>query len=343
MSRLFERRRPAVTVVAGVLWCCAALLAQPLPPISAVEAAHLVERRVPRLSVTGVRSATVRGSPGYLVEGVAGKDRCRAEVDARTARTLRITMNGTPIYEWPGVIVVAHRGSVHLAPENTLAAIEKAIEQGADLIEIDIRQTRDGHLVLMHDATVDRTTDGSGRVADMTLAQIKRLDAGSWFHPRFAGERVPTLAEALQAMEGRALPDLDIKDVDPPKLVAVLRRFRLLGKVTLHCSDAPLLKAAAAAADPGFLIRPTIPFGRAALGPLLEDFDPPIVNIDWPQFSERLVRDIHLHGRKAFLNTMGPNDTEWGLSRVLEAGADYVQTDRLDILVPMLERLEMHR
>ena len=305
-----------------------------------MEAAHLVEQHVPRLSITRVTVTAVQGAPGYLVEGAVGEDRYRAEVDARTARTLRITMNGTPVYEWPGVIVVAHRGSVHLAPENTLAAIEKAIEQGADLIEIDIRQTRDGHLVLMHDATVDRTTDGSGRVAEMTLAQIKRLDAGSWFAARFAGERVPTLAEALQAMQGRALPDLDIKDVDPARLIAVLRRFGLLGKVTLHCSDRPLLKSVAAlSAD--FLIRPTIPHGRAALGLLLEEFDPPIVNIDWPQFSERLVRDIHLHGRKAFLNTMGANDTEWGISRVLEAGADYVQTDRLDLLMPLLRRYEM--
>ncbi len=342
MRTPFHCRLLRAIAAAGALLSCVELCGQPLPPISPVEAAHLAEQQVPRLSITRVTAAVVQAAPGYLVEGVVGKDHYRAEVNARTARTVRITMNGTSIYEWPGVIVVAHRGSVHLAPENTLAAIEKAIELGADLIEIDVRQTRDGRLVLMHDATVDRTTNGTGRVADLTLAELKRLDAGSWFAPEFAGERVPTLAEALQAMQGRALPDLDIKDVDPPKLIAVLRRFSLLGKVTLHCSDWPLLKATVAA-SPRFLIRPTIPNGRASLGLLLNEFDPPIVNIDWPQFSERLVRDIHLHGRKAFLNTMGPNDTEWGITKVLEAGADYVQTDRLDLLMPLLRKLELHQ
>jgi glycerophosphoryl diester phosphodiesterase len=95
--------------------------------------------------------------------------------------------------------VVAHRGASGSAPENTLAAFRRAAQQGAHMIELDVQLSRDGHVVVMHDDTVDRTTDGHGAVGALDLARLKMLDAGSWFGERFAGERVPTLAEALAA------------------------------------------------------------------------------------------------------------------------------------------------
>jgi glycerophosphoryl diester phosphodiesterase len=97
------------------------------------------------------------------------------------------------------------------APENTLAAFRRAIELGADLIELDVRQTADGHVVAIHDETVDRTTDGSGTVRDMPLAAVRELDAGSWMGRRFAGERVPTLREVLELTRGRIGLAIEIK------------------------------------------------------------------------------------------------------------------------------------
>jgi glycerophosphoryl diester phosphodiesterase len=94
--------------------------------------------------------------------------------------------------------ISAHRGSSAVAPENTLAALDAAWRAGADVAEIDVQLTRDGHVVLMHDRRVGRTTNGSGLLRDHTLADVRRLDAGAWFDPRFAGERVPTLDEALE-------------------------------------------------------------------------------------------------------------------------------------------------
>ncbi|HVK60422.1 MAG TPA: glycerophosphodiester phosphodiesterase family protein [Bdellovibrionales bacterium] len=108
--------------------------------------------------------------------------------------------------------VFGHRGSALTHPENTLSSLRAAVEMGAHGVEFDVRQTSDGHLVLMHDATVDRTTDGSGKLAKMTLAQIKALDAGSWKHSRFAGERVPTLAEVLEIMPKNIWLDVHVKD-----------------------------------------------------------------------------------------------------------------------------------
>jgi glycerophosphoryl diester phosphodiesterase len=98
-----------------------------------------------------------------------------------------------------------------IAPQNTLAAFEKALEVGADGIEFDVRLSADGVPVVIHDATVDATTEGTGRVADMTLAQLKGLDAGSSFDPAFAGERIPTLAEVLGALGEELLLNIELK------------------------------------------------------------------------------------------------------------------------------------
>ena len=94
-------------------------------------------------------------------------------------------------------ILLAHRGLVEHAPENTLPAFAAAIELGLS-IELDVYQTRDEHLVVIHDQTVDRTTNGTGEVAKMTLAEIRKLDAGSWYDQRFNGEKVPTLEEVFK-------------------------------------------------------------------------------------------------------------------------------------------------
>lgn len=94
-------------------------------------------------------------------------------------------------------ISIAHRGASGQAPENTMAAFEKAYEYKADYFEVDVQMTKDGELILMHDTTVDRTTNGTGRVKDFTFEEIQALDAGSWFHESFADEKVPTLGEVL--------------------------------------------------------------------------------------------------------------------------------------------------
>jgi len=96
--------------------------------------------------------------------------------------------------------VCAHRGASDTHPENTIAAFREAIRLGAQMIEFDLATTKDGKLVLMHDRTIDRTTNGKGRPEDWLLADLKKLDAGSWKNSRFAGERIPTLEEALDFM-----------------------------------------------------------------------------------------------------------------------------------------------
>lgn len=107
--------------------------------------------------------------------------------------------------------IIAHRGASGHAPENTLASIEKAIVMGAEMIDIDVHLTKDNHIVVIHDELVDRTTNGTGKVHEKTLEEIKALDAGSWFSPIFKNEKVPTLSEVLTLIDGRTQCLIEIK------------------------------------------------------------------------------------------------------------------------------------
>jgi glycerophosphoryl diester phosphodiesterase len=110
------------------------------------------------------------------------------------------------------VDVIAHRGASAYSPENTLTAFRLAYEMGADWFELDCTLTADEQVIVIHDDTVDRTTNGEGEVAEMTLAELKRLDAGSWKDPKFAGEGLPALAESLDLAKGYIGVYIEIKD-----------------------------------------------------------------------------------------------------------------------------------
>ncbi|WP_330502369.1 glycerophosphodiester phosphodiesterase family protein [Peribacillus frigoritolerans] len=106
---------------------------------------------------------------------------------------------------------VAHRGASAYAPENTIAAFDKAVEMKADYIEIDVQRSKDGELVLIHDTTVDRTTDGTGKVGDFMFEELRSLDAGSWKGEQFAGEQIPTFDEILDRYHGKIGILIEIK------------------------------------------------------------------------------------------------------------------------------------
>lgn len=110
--------------------------------------------------------------------------------------------------------IIAHRGGSNLAPENTMAAFQNALDLGVDMIEIDIEQTIDSVVVVIHDTKVDRTTNGKGKVDSLTYSYIKTLDAGSWFNTRFKGEKISTLEEVLEAVNGKATVLIEIKSGD---------------------------------------------------------------------------------------------------------------------------------
>lgn len=165
--------------------------------------------------------------------------------------------------------LVGHRGALAIAPENTLISFQRAVDGGADVIEMDIRLSVDGHVVVMHDATVDRTTDGTGLVGAMTLAELKRLDAGRWFDPRYAGARVPALAEVLAWARGKIGIMLELKyhpygsfeTALVPATVRLIQQYNIADQV-VFISFQPKGLAQVRALMPEFSLGPLFSAGR---------------------------------------------------------------------------------
>jgi len=136
----------------------------------------------------------------------------------------------------PGFLVIAHRGASSYAPENTFAAFELALRMGVTHIELDVHATSDGAIVVIHDDTVDRTTDGHGPVTGYTLAALRALDAGARFAEIFAGERIPLFADVLERYKGRAHLHVEIKGHSPHlahRTVDLIRKHGMTGDVTI--------------------------------------------------------------------------------------------------------------
>jgi len=184
------------------------------------------------------------------------------------------------LVDWEtSTLVIAHRGASAVAPANTMPAFERAVELGADGIEFDVHLSADGVPVVIHDFAVDATTDGSGRVAQMTLAQLKQLDAGSHFDSAYTGERIPTLEEVLQTFENRLLLNVELKSVSlrdnglERAVLALVARYELGSRVLLSSFNPFSLRRAKQIAPhvrAGLLYAPDLPLflSRAWLAPL---------------------------------------------------------------------------
>jgi glycerophosphoryl diester phosphodiesterase len=135
--------------------------------------------------------------------------------------------------------IFAHRGSSAYAPENTLASFKLAVEQHADAIELDATLSADGQVVVIHDDTVDRTTNGTGRIKSLNLSELKYLDAGSKFNPAYQMERIPTLAEVFESIGQQILIDVELKNYNSPtddlpdRVIALVKKYGLQSSVML--------------------------------------------------------------------------------------------------------------
>lgn len=153
-------------------------------------------------------------------------------------------------------LLIGHRGYPARFPENTLAAFEGAIQAGCDMIELDVTLTKDRKVVVIHDDTLDRTTNGRGLVREHTLAHIKQLDAGSWFDGRFAAERVPELSEVMKLTAGRCMLNIEIKasafEADSPadaierQVVKLVTTNGVVDRVIISSFDRRILERIAA-------------------------------------------------------------------------------------------------
>lgn len=168
----------------------------------------------------------------------------------------------------PQPLIFGHRGASAHAPENTLAAFELALAQNADAIELDVKLSADGHVVVIHDATVDRTTDGHGRVKDLSLAELKALDAGSFFSEKYRGERIPTLEEVFESVGQHTFINVELTNYSTPgdrlveSVCMLIKKFSLQKRVIFSSFFASNLSRARSHL-------PDVPRGLLALDGLL--------------------------------------------------------------------------
>lgn len=234
------------------------------------------------------------------------------------------------------VMVIAHRGASSYAPENTLAAFDLALEMGAHHIELDVDLTSDGHIVVIHDDTVDRTTNGSGPVTSHTLAALRALDAGSWFGDKFTGERIPTFHEVLERYKGRAHLHTEIKGHSPSlaqRTADLIRTHGMEEQVTITSFQNVRLeemRAYAPALPTGWLVvevSEAIIAQARAMG--VTQLCPRANTV-----TSELVRRLHAEG---FVARAWGVTTEELMQQVVQAGADGMTINFPDKLMAYLQ------
>lgn len=234
--------------------------------------------------------------------------------------------------------VIAHRGASAHAPENTLAAFRRAVEFGASGIETDLRVTRDGKFVLLHDARVNRTSDGRGRIDQLSFETVRKLDVGSWFDEEFAGERIPTLEEALAlAAELDVWLYLELKVALegslPFALADALRRSRRLDRVVVLSFD-PAELSLMRATDPRLLTALLV--GRT--GPMVEPARRAGARLLAPRH-RRVTRRLLRRAREAGLGVVAWTvNTRQDMRRMLALGVDGIMTDWPGSLIETIGR-----
>jgi glycerophosphoryl diester phosphodiesterase len=235
----------------------------------------------------------------------------------------------------------AHRGDVKNAPENTIPAFESAVKLGAPQIEFDVQLSKDNILVIMHDATVDRTTDGAGAVSDLTFDELRALDAGNWFSPEFAGTRIPTLRETLEAIPETILCNVHLKN-SPGVAEAAARLIAEMGRLEqcfLACSTAQADEAKAVAPEIRICNMSRQGGDRNAyVEQTIErkcDFIQLHKNNGVTGLREAVDR---LHAGGVIVNYFGAQD-EPTIRALAEAGVDYILTDDLPLCIAVLKEL----
>jgi len=255
----------------------------------------------------------------------------------------------------PNPLVVAHRGGQGLGPENTLFAFRTAAALGADVLEMDLHSTRDGALVVCHDATLDRTTNGKGTIRELTLSEIQAVDAGyQWtadqgasYPYRGKGIRVPTLEEVFLSFPELRL-NIEIKQMSPPLTVPLCRMIRdhdmeervlvaSFDPATMQDFRAACPEVATAATAPEirwFLRLHTVLLGDLYHG-VAEAFEVPTSLRDLEIVTPRFIEESHQHNIRVLVWTA--NETE-EMKRLLDLGVDGILTDYPDRLLEVMGR-----
>jgi len=222
--------------------------------------------------------------------------------------------------------ITAHRGSSSGAPENTMAALEKAVEEMADRAEIDVQETADGVIVLCHDTSLKRVAGINKKVSDLTLEQIKKLDVGSWFSSEYQGEQIPTLEEVMEYAKGKIDLNIEIKNLGnssglPEKVIELVEKHEMQEQCVITSTNRFYLKRVKA-------VNPEIRTGyiiSAAYGNFYSDDFIDLISIRSSFVTERMIESAHEAGKAVHAWTV---NGKVEMERLKQLGVDDMITDR---------------
>jgi glycerophosphoryl diester phosphodiesterase len=231
------------------------------------------------------------------------------------------------------VVAISHRGEHLHHPENTLLAYQAAIDAGADYFEVDVRTTSDGKLVLSHDGSVARRTNGQGDIGKMTFDEVRALDAGVKSGPQFAGTKIPTFDEALDLARGKIGIYVDVKSASAQDLVTHIQDHGMVDHVVIYTglSEGKEIQRL----NPKLKVMPEAGTAENAKH-LIERLQPQVMAFDAHDFKPDIIKAVKDANVQIYVDRLGPADNPAGWQSAIDAGADGIQTDRPAELVKYL-------
>lgn len=236
--------------------------------------------------------------------------------------------------------IIAHRGASSYYPENTMIAFKKAVELGAEMIELDVLMSKDGVPVVFHDAKLDTHTNGKGLISDYTLKELKKMDAGSWFSPKFAGQRIPTLKEVLQFAAGNIALNIEIKTEVvsdfiegsiEEKVLYLVKRYEMQKHVLLSSFDYRAIthiKKLDADISVALLYEKS-QSNRLLPHQLVKKYNADAFNCSYHQLKKHWLTDLDKHGIPTFIYTV---DKKHHMRNLIESGVTGIFTNKPDLL-----------
>lgn len=243
------------------------------------------------------------------------------------------------------VLVAAHRAAHIEDPENSIPAILKAIELGVDIIELDVKVSKDGVPVLMHDGTIDRTTTGSGKPSDYTYEELKQFPLVH--EGKTTDQLIPTFDEALKLIKGKIMVDIDLKTDQLDPIIEDIRRNGCEDHVFFFDSDYDALDYVKQA-DQNFYLMPRA-YSYEMADSAIVQFKPEVIHIDFKFYNSEVVELIKSNNARVWINALGLPDTAFGtgnedkaMDKILKYGANIIQTDQPELLLKALQKRSLH-
>lgn len=235
------------------------------------------------------------------------------------------------------VYVIAHRGVHQGIPENSLPAYQKAIDLGCDFVEIDVRTTKDGKFVSIHNSTIDSYVTGkTGSVKSMTENELKALDIGLKTSVEWKGTQIPTFEEILRLCKGKTGIYLDLKDAAIPELMAIISKYNMEHDILWYIPYQYFKQIG----DPDLIFGNSFPMpdpqSETNLVPLLKMLKSPVIATDMDVLTQSFVNTVHQFGGKVFVDEKEGTQAEW--AKIIGWGTDGIQTDKPGELIEFLKQ-----